>query len=52
MKSPRRIARYLRVIAGEVAEAKGELLDFSPESIEVIKTLDAVGVKLRDGVRE
>ncbi len=46
MKDPARIAMYLRVIIGEVAEAKGALS--AERDSEVWETLESVSTKLRD----
>jgi len=46
VNDPARIALYLRVIAGEVAEAKGSLRGDPPW--ETAATLDSVMLKLRD----
>lgn len=47
MKDPHRIALYLRVIAGEIAEAKGEVSSGMADR-DTACTLDIVIGKLRD----
>jgi hypothetical protein len=53
MTNPLRIALYLRVIAGEVAEAKGSIIRAQfpgqdRETEETAATLDSISRKLRD----
>ncbi len=47
MTDPRRVALILRVIAGEIAEAKGTVIDGLADD-ETIDILDAAALKLRD----